>query len=67
MADWWEPTRESYLAHVPKARLLEAVREGVLEEAAARLAGRMLDRAGVGLPSVTGGGGLDAEWESVKL
>jgi ParB family transcriptional regulator, chromosome partitioning protein len=43
MAEWWEPTRESYLAHVSKARILQAVREGVSEEAAGRLAGLKKD------------------------
>jgi ParB family chromosome partitioning protein len=35
----WQPTVRSYFARVPKPRVLEAVREGVGEEAAARLDG----------------------------
>ncbi len=27
MADWWEPTAESYLNHVPKARIIAALKE----------------------------------------
>lgn len=27
MADWWEPTAEGYLNHVPKARIVEALKE----------------------------------------
>ena len=27
MADWWEPTAEGYLNHVPKARIMEALKE----------------------------------------
>ena len=38
MADWWEPTAASYLAQVPKARILEAVTQAVSEEAASGLA-----------------------------
>ncbi|AEI76524.1 hypothetical protein CNE_1c11690 [Cupriavidus necator N-1] len=39
MADWWQPTAGSYLASVPAARRIEAVREAAGEEAAAGLAG----------------------------
>ena len=38
MADWWTPTSASYLAQVPKARLVEAVTEAVSAEKAAPLA-----------------------------
>ncbi|HWB50486.1 MAG TPA: ParB/RepB/Spo0J family partition protein [Stellaceae bacterium] len=38
MTQWWQPTAESYLRHVPKARILEAVKEGVTTEAAENLA-----------------------------
>lgn len=38
MTEWWQPTAESYLRHVPKARILEAVHEGVTPEAAENLA-----------------------------
>ena len=38
MADWWEPTAGSYLAQVPKARIVEAVSEAVSVEKAAPLA-----------------------------
>lgn len=27
MADWWEPTAQSYLNHVPKAQIVQALRE----------------------------------------
>lgn len=37
MSQWWEPTAESYLHQVPKALILEAVRESHSEEAAAPL------------------------------
>jgi ParB family chromosome partitioning protein len=38
MADWWTPTAGSYLAQVPKARIVEAVTEAVSAEKAAPLA-----------------------------
>lgn len=38
MADWWTPTAGSYLAQVPKARIVEAVTEAVSIEKAAPLA-----------------------------
>ncbi|MDO9095032.1 MAG: ParB/RepB/Spo0J family partition protein [Rubrivivax sp.] len=38
MADWWSPTAGSYLAQVPKARIVEAVTEAVSVEKAAPLA-----------------------------
>lgn len=38
MTQWWQPTARSYLRHVPKARILEAVKEGVTPEAAENLA-----------------------------
>lgn len=38
MADWWTPTAGSYLAQVPKARIVEAVTEAVSVEKAAPLA-----------------------------
>ena len=37
MADWWTPTAGSYLAQVPKARIVEAVTEAVSIEKAALL------------------------------
>ena len=43
MAEWWAPTRDSYLAHVSKAQILEAVREGVSEKEADGLAGLKKD------------------------
>jgi ParB family chromosome partitioning protein len=43
MAEWWAPTRESYLAHVSKAHILEAVREGVSEKDADGLDGLKKD------------------------
>jgi ParB family transcriptional regulator, chromosome partitioning protein len=39
MHSYWEPTVESYFGAVTKAHILEAVREGVSEEAAKRLSG----------------------------
>jgi ParB family chromosome partitioning protein len=38
MAKWWEPTRETYLGRVSKARILEAVTEGVSKGAADNIA-----------------------------
>jgi ParB family chromosome partitioning protein len=43
MAEWWAPTRESYLAHVSKVHILEAVREGASEKEADSLAGLKKD------------------------
>jgi ParB family chromosome partitioning protein len=43
MAEWWAPTRESYLSHVSKTLILEAVREGVSEKDADTLAGLKKD------------------------
>ena len=43
MAEWWAPTRESYFAHVSKALILEAVREGVSEKDADALTGLKKD------------------------
>jgi ParB family chromosome partitioning protein len=37
MADWWTPTAESYLKHVPKARIVEAVSEAITDEDAGPL------------------------------
>lgn len=39
MAAHWAPTVDGYLGRVTKARILEAVREGVSDEAAKRVAG----------------------------
>ena len=39
MRIWWQPTPESYLGRVPKALILEAVRDGAGEPAASRIAG----------------------------
>jgi ParB family chromosome partitioning protein len=38
MADWWSPTAASYLSHVPKSKVCEAVAEAVSAEDAAALA-----------------------------
>lgn len=38
MASWWSPSAAGFLAHVPKARLVEIVAEAVSAEAAAPLA-----------------------------
>ena len=38
MAQWWQPTAQSYLDRVSKKRILEAVAEGVSPEAAENLA-----------------------------
>lgn len=43
MAAWWEAMGERYLARVPKARILEAVREGVSERDAENMAGLKKD------------------------
>jgi ParB family chromosome partitioning protein len=37
MAQWWQPTAQSYLRHVPKAHILDTVREAVTKEAAENL------------------------------
>jgi ParB family transcriptional regulator, chromosome partitioning protein len=39
MRTWWQPTQESYLGRVPKALILEAVRDGAGELVASRIAG----------------------------
>ncbi|MET4177808.1 hypothetical protein ABIB99_008941 [Bradyrhizobium sp. LA6.1] len=39
MTGYWRPTVQSYLGRVTKAGILEAVREGVSEEAAERISG----------------------------
>ncbi|MBP1096542.1 ParB/RepB/Spo0J family partition protein [Bradyrhizobium diazoefficiens] len=39
MTGYWRPTVQSYLGRVTKASILEAVREGVSEEAAERISG----------------------------
>ena len=28
MYDWWEPTAQGYLNHVPKAQIVQALKEG---------------------------------------
>lgn len=38
MRDWWTPTAQAYLGRLPKARILEVVREAVSAEVAASLA-----------------------------
>ena len=38
MTGYWRPTVRTYLGRVTKARILEAVREGVSDEAADRMA-----------------------------
>ena len=38
MSQWWQPTAQSYFRHVPKASILETVREAVTPEAAETLA-----------------------------
>lgn len=38
MAQWWQPTAQSYFRHVPKAGILKTVREAVTPEAAENLA-----------------------------
>lgn len=43
MTQWWQPTGASYLARVSKARILEAVREGVGASAAENFAGLKKD------------------------
>jgi len=39
MAAYWQPTVDSYLGRVTKAHIAQAVRDGVSEEAAERIAG----------------------------
>ena len=39
MADWWAPTADSYLGHVPKSRLVDVIAEAVSPEAAKPLCG----------------------------
>jgi ParB family transcriptional regulator, chromosome partitioning protein len=39
MSGYWQPTVTSYLGHVSKERILEAVQEGVSPDAAKRIAG----------------------------
>ena len=39
MADWWHPTKDSYLGRVPKARILDAVTEGASPDEASKLTG----------------------------
>lgn len=39
MRTWWQPTVQSYLGRVPKALILDAVRDGAGEAAASRIAG----------------------------
>ena len=39
MADWWRPTKESYLGRIPKTRILDAIAEAVSPEEAAKLSG----------------------------
>jgi ParB family transcriptional regulator, chromosome partitioning protein len=43
MAEWWQPTAESYFGRVSKARILAAVAEGVSPQAAENLAGLKKD------------------------
>jgi ParB family chromosome partitioning protein len=38
MTQWWQPTAQRYFRHVPRLRILEAVKEGVTPEAAENLA-----------------------------
>lgn len=43
MTHWWQPTAQSYFGHVPKARILDAVKEAVTPEAADNLSGMKKD------------------------
>jgi len=43
MAQWWQPTAESYFSRVPKARTLEALAEAISPAAAQSLAGLKKD------------------------
>lgn len=43
MAEWWTPTRDNYLGRVSKARILEAVREGLSDKDAADIEGLKKD------------------------
>jgi ParB family transcriptional regulator, chromosome partitioning protein len=37
MTQWWQPTARSYFRHVPKASILETVKEAVTPEASDNL------------------------------
>jgi len=43
MADWWQPTAESYLNHVPKAQIVQALQEAGAGQADGGLAGMKKD------------------------
>jgi ParB family chromosome partitioning protein len=43
MTAWWAPTRDSYFAHVSKAQILEAIREGASDTEAHNVAGLKKD------------------------
>ena len=38
MTQWWQPTAQSYFRHVPKARILDVVKDAVTPEAAENFA-----------------------------
>lgn len=46
MKRWWQPTADSYFAHLPKARILEVVAEAVSPQAAVPLEKARRDEAG---------------------
>ena len=60
MTGYWRPTVQNYFGRVTKAGILEAVREGVSEEAADRLSGMKKGRDGGSRRAVVGGNGLVA-------
>ena len=77
MAQWWQPTADRYLGRVPKALLLEALREGVSPQIAHSLAALKKDQLviraeerlkGKGwLPSILRRTDTPAEVEAEKL
>ena len=60
MTGYWRPTVQSYLGRVTKAGILEAVREGVGEEAAERIVGYEKGRDGGSRRAAIGGNRLVA-------
>jgi hypothetical protein len=52
IADWWEPTAEGYLNHVPKAQIVEALKEAGPDLAGGGIEGMKKD-ALVGRRSIT--------------
>jgi ParB family chromosome partitioning protein len=67
MTGYWRPTARSYLGRVTKARILDAVREGVSTEAAERIAAmKKLDMAEAAEQLLTATGWLPAPLRTPK-